>query len=410
MLPRIVHKIFIPLATILLCSTIILSSNAQTGTVIRVGSKAFTENRILNWLVYHALSNNGFLVFFQTDDATTFELRELLVSGEIDIYVEYTGTGVLHLTNQFPDNPSLDYNAGYNATESYIMISSFDAVNNDLIWLNPAPANNTYALAVRSDFASENGLATVQDFAAYVNANNPVRIAAGKEFCDRPDGLPAFESTYDFIIQDNEKQCLENGTPQDTVPKLQQQTTLNGAAINVAMTYGTASENLIYDVVVLEDNLGSQFVYNPTPVIRGEIARQYPNIAQILNPIFTTLTNRELQDLNLQVAEFQRTPSRAALLWLIDKGFVVMDEPPGTDTITCEIERDGTGRANIRKQPNLTSEVIAALSPGLQLPVSAQTTDSDGFIWWRVDLRDPGWIREDVVIELGQCNLVPIEN
>lgn len=377
----------------------------QTGQIIRVGSKAFTENRVLGYLVYHVLTDLGFRVFFQTDDATTFELREMLDSGEIDVYVEYTGTGVLHLNGEVGD--TVPFDAGFDPILAYTTVSTYDTVNNDLIWLTPAPANNTYALAVMEVFSEANAIETVSDLVAYINNGGDVMLAGGSEFLEREDGMLAFYRTYDFQLLDSQVYSIPNGQPQDTLPALSSGS--NGT--NVAMAYGTAGELLIGEFKLLEDDLGAQFVYQPAPVFRGEVIRRNPQILPALAPVFASLTNRTLQDMNLAVAEFGDTPSDAAYGYLLANGFIAGDPTASTQVpaINCEVERPvgSTQSANLRAEPSVDSPILASLASGASLPVDGKRLDAEGFTWWRVTLRDRPWVREDVVTEIGDCDAVP---
>lgn len=390
----------VPLQTVVASGA--ATADAQS-RIIRIGSKAFNENRILAWLVYHTLTEAGYRVFFQENDATTFELREMLASGEIDAYVEYTGTGVLHLNEQFGD--LVDFNAGYDPVTAYATVSTFDAVNNDLLWLPPAPGNNTYALAVMEDFAAANDLYTLPDLVAYVNAGNPVKLVGGSEFCERADGLEAFYRTYNFTLTVDQLTCIPNGTPTDTLAALQQGQ--DGA--NVGMAYGTAGELLIGDFVLLEDTDGAQFVYQPSAVFRGEVMRANPEILTLLRPVFAELTNRALQDLNLAVAEFGDTPSVAARSYLIDGNLVEETAEDIAEAPSCEVQRpeDSAVSANIRGTPSLDGEIIGVMAPSVRLPVDGQQVDAEGFVWWQVRLAGGAWVREDTVDELGDCQNVP---
>lgn len=380
--------------------------DSQSSQIIRVGSKAFTENRVLGWLVYHILTDMGFRVFFQTDDASTFDLRQLLATGEIDVYVEYTGTGVLHLNGEVGEE-LVPFDAGFDTAIAFATVSSYDSATNDLIWLPPAPANNTYALAVTEDFSEANNILTVSDFAAYANAGNPVMLAGGSEFLEREDGMAAFYRTYDFQLLDSQIMSIPNGQPQDTLPALGRGE--NGT--NVAMAYGTASELLIGEFVLLEDDLGAQFVYNPTPVFRGEVIRNNPGILPRINPVFASLTNRQLQDMNLAVAQFGDTPEQAAYNYLIDNGFIEPADDAATQapTVQCEVERPigASDSANLRSEPNLSGDVLASLASGARLPVDGKRLDAEGFTWWRVTITGSPWVREDVVTEIGNCDAVP---
>lgn len=284
---------------------------------IRVGSKQFTEQIVLGQIMLAALEDAGYSVEDRTNLGSTQVNRDALVNGEIDVYAEYTGTALYNYFNDvewadIPEDAYADRELGY------ALVSSYDAVLNDLIWLEPTPANNTYAFAVTSDFAEENGIYTAVDFADYVNSGGEVYMATGDEFAQRPDGIPAFEQTYGFDLTEDQLLVIAGGTPAQTEQALNE----GANGVNVAMAYATDGALQAYNFVVLEDPFGAQPIYAPTPVFRGEVIRANPEIAGILNPIFRALDNVTLQGLNAAVEVDGENPSDVARTWLAENGFI----------------------------------------------------------------------------------------
>lgn len=284
---------------------------------IRIGSKQFTEQIVLGQIMLLALEDNGYTVEDRTNLGSTSVNRDALVNGEIDIYAEYTGTGVTNHFNEvgwvdFPEGASRDRVVGY------ALVSAYDAAINDLIWLRPAPANNTYAFAVTSEFAEANNIYTVEDFADYINEGGDVYLATGDEFAQRPDGVPAFENLYGFDLTEEQMLIIAGATPAQTEQALNE----GADGVNVAMAYGTDGALMAYNFVVLEDTLGAQPIYAPTPVVRGEVLRANPEIAGILNPIFAELDTVTLQSLNAQVEVDGENPTDVAREWLTENGFI----------------------------------------------------------------------------------------
>lgn len=284
---------------------------------IRVGSKQFTEQIVLGQIILVALEDAGFTVEDRTNLGSTQINRDALVNDEIDVYPEYTGTALYNYFNdvEWANIPTAAYG---DRSLGYALVSSYDAALNDLVWLEPTPANNTYAFAVTSQFAEENGIFTAADFADYVNSGGEVYMATGDEFAQRPDGIPAFEETYGFDITDDQLLIIAGGTPAQTEQALNEGS--NG--VNIAMAYATDGALKAYNFVVLEDPLGAQPVYAPTPVFRGEVIRANPQIAGILNPIFRALDNVTLQTLNASVEVDGENPREVAQAWLAENGFI----------------------------------------------------------------------------------------
>lgn len=284
---------------------------------IRVGSKQFTEQIVLGQIILAALEDAGFAVEDRTNLGSTQVNRDALVNGEIDVYAEYTGTALYNYFNdvEWADIPE----DAYGSRElGYALVSSYDAVANDLIWLEPTPANNTYAFAVTSQFAEENNIFTALDFADYVNSGGEVYMATGDEFAQRPDGIAAFEQMYGFDLTEEQLLIIAGGTPAQTEQALNE----GANGVNVAMAYATDGALQAYNFVVLEDPFGAQPIYAPTPVFRGEIIRANPEIAGILNPIFRALDNTTLQGLNAAVEVDGENPAAVATTWLIEQGFI----------------------------------------------------------------------------------------
>ncbi|MEJ2289730.1 MAG: glycine betaine ABC transporter substrate-binding protein [Deinococcales bacterium] len=307
------------LAAAMLVGGLAFAQQYKNDTPIRVGSKQFTEQIVLGKMIIEALRANGYQVTDKTNLGTTAVNRNALVAGEIDVYPNYTGTAI---SNWYRDvkwaNDSIPAGASGNAYQSYTIVSSLDAALHDLVWLEPAPANNTYALAVTAKFAQEHNLKTVADLAKYVNDGGTVKLATNGEFAQRPDGLQSFYKTYGFKLSDSELLVIQGGTPAQT-----EQALANGSnGVNVAMAYGTDGALKAYNFVVLKDPDGAQPVFQPTPVFRGEVIRKYPEIVGILNPIFAKLTTEELQNLNAQVEVDGQNPDAVAKNFLKQNGFI----------------------------------------------------------------------------------------
>lgn len=284
---------------------------------IRVGSKQFTEQIVLGQIILTALDDAGYAVEDRTNLGSTQVNRDALVNGEIDVYPEYTGTALFNYFNDV-EWTNIPQDAYGDRSLGYALVSSYDAAINDLVWLEPTPANNTYAFAVTAAFAEENNMYTASDLADYVNDGGEVYMATGDEFAQRPDGIPAFEETYGFDLTEDQLLVIANGTPAQTEQALNDGT--NG--VNMAMAYATDGALQAYNFVVLEDPLGAQPIYAPTPVFRGEVLRANPEIAGILNPIFRSLDNVTLQTLNARVEVDGEDPVAVAVDWLTEQGFI----------------------------------------------------------------------------------------
>lgn len=275
---------------------------AQKGP-ITIGSKIDTEGEVLCQMVKLRLEAAGFRVNDRCRTGTTNIVRRALTSGEIDLYPEYTGTA---LTQFFPE-AQIDAALTRDAKRGFDKAKELDA-KNGIVWLNAAPANNTWAIAVPKALAEKEGLKTMADFARYVNAGKPVKLAASQEFIERDDALKAFERVYGFKLKPEQILILPGG---DTT--LTETAAARGTNnVNAAMAYGTDGAIATLGLVALTDPQGAVAVYQPAITVRKAVFDKYPELATLINPLFATLTEEVLADLNGQVALGKKAADVAA--------------------------------------------------------------------------------------------------
>ncbi|HEX7021734.1 MAG TPA: ABC transporter substrate-binding protein [Trueperaceae bacterium] len=299
------------LVTILMAALLLGFGAAQEP--ITIGSKIDTEGNLLAQMIGIMLEHNGIDVIDRAGFGTTSVVRQALLAGEIDLYPEYTGTALTF----FPD---VDFPKGLSTQPEalYQKVKELDLQRNNVVWLGHAPANNTWAIAVPKDLAREYNLETMADFARYVNEGNPVKLAASQEFVDRPDALPAFEKTYGFKLEDDQLVILAGGNT------LQTETAANRGTdgVNAAMAYGTDGSLAALDLVALDDPKNAVAIYQPAPIVRADVAKAYPQLGDILNPVFATLDRATLQKLNARIAVNGEDPAAVARDYLQSQGFL----------------------------------------------------------------------------------------
>lgn len=280
---------------------------------ITIGSKIDTEGSVLAQVIKLMLEHEGIQVVDRSGFGTTSVVRQALLAGEIDLYPEYTGTALTF----FP-NAHLPEGIATNATELYDEVKRLDAEENDVVWLGRSPANNTWALAVTKKLADANGLASVADLATYINDGKTFKLAASQEFVDREDALPAFERTYGFEVKGDQLVVLAGGNTTQT-----ETAAANGTdGVNAAMAYGTDGAISALGLVTLADPKGAVAIYQPAPIVRGVVARAYPQLGSILDPVFASLDVTVLQELNGRVAVNGENPADVARDYLTKAGFL----------------------------------------------------------------------------------------
>lgn len=257
---------------------------------VRVSSKIDTEGALLGNMMVQLLKHADIPVEKNLQLGPTNIVRSALLKDEIDLYPEYTGNGAFF--TQTTDDP-----AWKQATAGYEKIRAYDKRHNDLVWLTPAPANNTWAIAVRRDIADAHDLTTMQDFAAWVRDGGEVKLAGSAEFVESDAALPSFQRAYDFTLDQEQLLVLSGGNTAATIRAAAN----NTSGTNAAMVYGTDGAIAAADLKVMDDTRGVQMVYQPAPVIRQETLETYPRIPGILAPAFEGLDRETLQSLNRRI-------------------------------------------------------------------------------------------------------------
>jgi osmoprotectant transport system substrate-binding protein len=276
-----------------------------------VASKIDTEGAILGHMMLVALENAGIAAENRLQLGPTKIVRTALLAGEIDLYPEYTGNGAFFFNR--PDDP-----AWKQPQSAYDLVKRLDLEANKLVWLDRAPANNTWLIAVRGDLARRERLATMEDFAQLARRGGVIKLAGSAEFVESPAALPSFEKAYDFKLPRSDVVVLPGGDTAVTMRAAAQQI----SGVNAAMVYGTDGAIAALDLTVMEDTRGAQVVYEPAPVIRQAVIEKHPEIRPILSRIFSTLTLNQLQSLNAQVAVEGQQPRDVATRYLRQKGLL----------------------------------------------------------------------------------------
>jgi osmoprotectant transport system substrate-binding protein len=285
------------------------SAGAADGKIV-VSSKIDTEGSLLGNMIFAVLGHAGLPVESRISLGPTKIVRTALLAGEIDIYPEYTGNaGFFFNVDSDP--------VWKNAEAGYQKAKELDAADK-IVWLAPAPANNTWAIAVRKDLADQNKLATLDDFGKWVAGGGKVKLAGSAEFVESPAALPAFQTAYGFKLTADQLLVLSGGDTAATEKAAAEQT----SGVNAAMAYGTDGQVAALGLVVLTDTKGVQPVYEPAPTVRAATLEKYPQIKDLLDPVFQSLTLETLQQLNAKIAVDGLDAKKVATDYLTEKGFL----------------------------------------------------------------------------------------
>lgn len=292
-----------------LLGSVLASSGAMAKDSVVVSSKIDTEGSVLGNMILLTLDKLGIKTENKIQLGATSIVRKALISGEIDIYPEYTGNGAFFY--DMADDPLWK-----DADKAYQTVRAKDLEAHQLVWLQPANANNTWAISVRGDLSRKEQLTRLDQLQDYLAKGGDFKLAASSEFVESPSALPAFQNAYGFKLSSDQLVVLSGGNTAATLRAASLQT--NG--VNAAMAYGTDGGLSALDMVVLQDSKGVQPVYQPAPVIRKEVLDAHPQIAEKLNAVFSKLDLTTLQKLNADVAVNGLDPKQVAQDFLTSQG------------------------------------------------------------------------------------------
>jgi osmoprotectant transport system substrate-binding protein len=275
------------------------ASCAGPGDAVKVGSKNFTEELILGELYAQSLEHAGLRVERKLNLGTTDIAMAALKRGEIDLYPEYTGTGLLDVLHLPPDGEG---------RRVYRTVKAAYARQFSLVWLDPAPMNDTQALATSQAVAGRYALGSLSDLASKAGE---LQLGAVPEFLTRADGLPGLQKRYGGFHFKQVK-IIDNGLKYQA---------LDHGDVDVILAFTTEGLIKANSVVVLEDD---KHLFPPdavAPVVRQASLDAKPAIAAPLNKLAPLLTTDVMQNLNLQVDGPQkREPADVARDFLKQNG------------------------------------------------------------------------------------------
>ena len=246
---------------------------------IRVGSKNFTEELILGELYAQLLEAASMRVERRLDLGGTDIAMAALGRGEIDLYPEYTGTALLVVLKAAPHG---------DAAQTFAFVRDAYARRFGLVWLDPAPMNDTQALATTHANAARFGIHTLSDVAVKAPL---LRLGAVPEFVKRPDGLPGLQRAYGGF-RFKQIRLVDFG--------LKYQALLHGD-VDIVVAFGTDGAIVADDLVVMRDDRHLFPDYQVAPVVRKPALDMHPAIAPALNRVAPLLTDAVMRGLNNEV-------------------------------------------------------------------------------------------------------------
>jgi osmoprotectant transport system permease protein len=322
------------LATLLACfafavlaqGAVQVSGQTAAARPVVVATKPFAESFILGEMFAQLLEARGFDVDRRPGLGATEIAFRALRQGDIDVYPEYTGTGLLAILGEEPPSSS---SAAYRRVRAEFMERW------GVRWLPPLGFENSYAIAIRPETAASLGLRTLSDLSREAGD-----LVAGltPDFIGRPDGLPGLEEAYGIVpgevralLQAIKYQALDQGE------------------VDVIDGYGTDGQIARYGFVVLEDDRGFFPPYDAAALVSREVATSRPEVVAALSELSGLIDQSSMRDLNRRVEVDGDEVSQVARGALLELGLVSAVGTAGasaaeaTDTREEASRRDGRG-------------------------------------------------------------------
>jgi osmoprotectant transport system substrate-binding protein len=283
-----------------------LSEFDLSGVSVAVGSKDFDEQLILGYMMVEAFEAAGADVTDRVNLGGTSVAREALVSGEIDVYMEYNGTGwTVHLGNEDPSFDSEVLTSG---------VAEQDLVDNGIVWVGRSPFNNTYGFASSPEATEANGGAfSLQTMMEYVQDNPDAIVCMESEFPSRPDGLILTETATGIELPEAQQLILDTGI-------IYSETANNNCDFGEVFT--TDGRIPALNLTLVEDP-GVNIVYNVSATVREETYLLAPEAFDgIVEALLAPLSNERMAELNARVSAEGEDPQAVARDYLVEEGLL----------------------------------------------------------------------------------------
>ncbi|WP_278496057.1 glycine betaine ABC transporter substrate-binding protein [Pantoea vagans] len=295
-------------SAVALTATLLLSQTAQAAAPLVMATKSFTEQHILSAMTVLWLQKKGFEVVPKRNIATTIG-RNALLNKQIDMVWEYTGTSLI-IFNHISQPMS--------SQQAYETVKQLDG-KLGLVWLNPAPMNNTYAFAMSQERAKKEGINTMSQLVAKVeqvrqsDPDHNWRLGLDLEFAGRSDGLKPLQKTYNLALDRPQISQMDPGLVYNAI---------RDGFVDAGLIYTTDGRVKGFNLKVLEDDKHFFPSYNVTPVVRQDVLASHPGLDSALNQLSAQITNEAITELNKRVDIDHESPEKVARDFLQSKNML----------------------------------------------------------------------------------------
>ncbi|MHA6311367.1 MULTISPECIES: glycine betaine ABC transporter substrate-binding protein [Pantoea] len=291
-----------------LLATLALSQTAQAAAPLVMATKSFTEQHILSAMTVLWLQKKGFEVIPKRNIATTIG-RNALLNKQIDMTWEYTGTSLIIFNH---------INQPMSSEQAYDTVKKLDA-KLGLVWLQPAPMNNTYAFAMTRQRAEKEGITTMSQLVAKIeqvrqrDPDHNWRLGLDLEFSGRSDGMKPLQKTYNLALDRPQIRQMDPGLVYNAI---------RDGFVDAGLIYTTDGRVKGFDLKVLEDDKHFFPSYNVTPVVRKDVLESHPGLEAALNQLSPLITDESITEMNKRVDIDHQSPEQVARDFLKSKNML----------------------------------------------------------------------------------------
>ncbi|MGC1055231.1 glycine betaine ABC transporter substrate-binding protein [Pantoea agglomerans] len=295
-------------SVVALTATLLLSQTAQAAAPLVMATKSFTEQHILSAMTVLWLQKKGFEVVPKRNIATTIG-RNALLNKQIDMVWEYTGTSLIIFNH---------INQPMSSQQAYETVKNLDA-RLGLVWLNPAPMNNTYAFAMTRERAEKEGISTMSQLVAKIeqvrktDPDHNWRLGLDLEFSGRSDGMKPLQKTYNLTLDRPQIRQMDPGLVYNAI---------RDGFVDAGLIYTTDGRVKGFNMKVLEDDKHFFPSYNVTPVVRQDVLASHPGLDTALNQLSAQITDEAITELNKRVDIDHQSPETVARDFLKSKNML----------------------------------------------------------------------------------------
>lgn len=293
------QKIIASALVLILIVTGVFFYTKKSDTIV-IGSKNFNEQLILgNMLATLIEKNTDIKVERKLNLGGTSIAFDALKAGELDMYVEYTGTGLVNIMGK----PSIN-----DPDKAYDAVSDYFNKNYGITWLKPLGFNNTYTLAVRKDTAQKYKLESFSDLAKVASQ---LTLGCTIEFSNREDGYLGLNKMYSMKFKDVSP--VDGGL---------RYTSLNSNKTDVIDAFSTDGLLKAFDLKVLKDDKNFFPPYYAAPIINNKTLEKHPELKDLINKLAGKLDDEKMRELNYKVDKLNENPATVANDFLIENGLI----------------------------------------------------------------------------------------